>query len=786
MYPAPGVVTGEITMIDSPRSLIFKSGFEMMMGSMPVMAPSLQTVEGLWWRRDPAIDGFVTLANTTGNPVNVVLVVLGAHGATLPAQQVILAPHASQMLDLDELTAGLPGLESQQGGIHVQWTGHMGDVTVDGGLEGDREGYSADLPFWPHSPRGAMKHTMDRGQSQPAAPHHRKASGTLTLGAVGIMTGFPAESMNFPSGVRFTPYVTLRNTTGYPLALAPVLYLANTGQSQSFQLPQELLAPYETRQMNIAAEMAKLRLQSFDGLINLTYSYRGAFGDLLMAAGGVDQTGNYVFQVLPQGINSGWAKDIGGWTVAHGYDTMFTLWNPTGKAEDLLATFYYPTGSGSYILPVHLGPYTSMNIDMAQLIALGGADANGKTLPQGVTEGSVIFSSPQGMEGLIELAVNAAEFNVANATCGYCCICCAGVCSVAISAASTYVAVNGTLELYAYAYWSNGTQHDVSGQVTWSSDDSSLAEMLASPAGEVQGVAVGAPIISVQGQFRPTGQVCGCSPTCPGPTTFSADQQIDVISVSITSASLTSDQVTVALDAPAGVSGTLTVTWSGPSGNTDIANTNEGVGTYNFNPSLTGLVAGQYSGISATWLSITGQYTYNFYVLGNYLHTQYNTPAESQCTGGSSTAYLTAGPSACPWSTVSLVTQFITQAWTNGSGASNNYGLIQEYLAGCSSPPGGSNNYFRTVSQVAPGCSAPNNFLGNDSVAVDIFSSGHPLSCGDQVLIVGLGSGSGTVKTATDSCPACTSIAKIDDYTTSSACSNISSLGTFATIRINR
>ena len=71
------------------------------------------------------------------------------------------------------------------------------------------------------------------------------------------------------------------------------------------------------------------------------------------------------------------------------------------------------------------------------------------------------------------------------------------------------------------------------------------------------------------------------------------------------------------------------------------------------------------------------------------------------------------------------------------------------------------------------------------AVAVDVSSAGHPLQCGDSILIVGLGAGAGTVKTATDSCPACNGKAQVDDYNTSTACS-LTSLGTYMTIRTNR
>jgi hypothetical protein len=55
------------------------------------------------------------------------------------------------------------------------------------------------------------------------------------------------------------------------------------------------------------------------------------------------------------------------------------------------------------------------------------------------------------------------------------------------------------------------------------------------------------------------------------------------------------------------------------------------------------------------------------------------------------------------------------------------------------------------------------------------------LSCGDQVLIVGVG-----IKTVTDRCPACTGRQQLDNYTTQPACSagSIGDLGNFQTIQL--
>lgn len=195
-------------------------------------------------------------------------------------------------------------------------------------------------------------------------------------------------------------------------------------------------------------------------------------------------------------------------------------------------------------------------------------------------------------------------------------------------------------------------------------------------------------------------------------------------------------------------------------------------------PAVSGLVTGQYTGVNAQWLTGLGVYTDNFYVLGDYFHTQYNTPAESQCTGVSSPAFVTPGPTACVWTCVNLISKFISQAWLNGSGSSLNYGMIQEYTT-CSAPPGGSANYFQQVSKISPGCAGDS--LSGTTVAWPKAKNSN-LACNDQVLIVGLGGG--TVKSVTDNCPGC-SLTQLDNYNTSNACS-LASLGTFETIRVNR
>jgi hypothetical protein len=166
-------VAGVVDMLDAPRSLLFSASFMMPMMAQGMKSPNhaRQTLEGVWWRRNPEVGGFVSFANSSEKALSVSFEVIGSEGATLPPQSLSLPAHSTQMLDLDRLTQGLPGLENQAGGIRVQWLGSAADLAVTGGLENRREGFSSNMQFWSHDLMTAPA---------PSA-----------LAAVGMMTGEP-------------------------------------------------------------------------------------------------------------------------------------------------------------------------------------------------------------------------------------------------------------------------------------------------------------------------------------------------------------------------------------------------------------------------------------------------------------------------------------------------------------------------------------------------------------------------------------------------------------------
>ncbi|MGH9451735.1 MAG: hypothetical protein ACRD11_14555, partial [Terriglobia bacterium] len=495
----------------------------------------------------------------------------------------------------------------------------------------------------------------------------------------------------------------------------------------------------------------------------------------------VETASHMVVDARVENEGNGWAgSGANPWHLDKNTESILFLTNESDKPCPI---GFEVTANGVhyYLTNLKLNPHETRAIDIRALRDAQKPDFKGNKIPSGATDGSVNWIRLDDVPVMGRLMVISRHGGLASS---YDCNpsnCPADTVSLELLPNPVDLVPGGGSQLTIECEMKscNGSPYYESwpaSSCTWTSGNTSVASVDSS--GWATGVNYGTDSI---GAFGP-GTTCNCAYHCSEThPAVSGTTPVNVTNVQVTSVNLASDQVSASLNASSGTVSTLTVTWNGPSGNNDIASASEGPGTYTFNPALKGLVAGQYSGVTATWDGATATYTDKFYVLGSYSQSQYNTPSESTCTGGSGTAYLTTGPPSCPWSVVSLITGFISQAWENGSGATEHYGLIQEYLAACSPPSGASDNDFREVSSIQPACGS---YVSGTTVAWPSSMNTH-LACADQILIVGLGSGTGTVKEVTDKCPVCAAT-QLDNYTTSSACSGIAGLGTFPTIRINR
>lgn len=243
--------------------------------------------------------------------------------------------------------------------------------------------------------------------------------------------------------------------------------------------------------------------------------------------------------------------------------------------------------------------------------------------------------------------------------------------------------------------------------------------------------------------------------------------------ITILSADIISDAIVVQLE-PTTATGILTISLAGEVNHMILsASQIGGIRTFSFE--IPDIPENEFTQVEASWtvggVQVTDTEAQHFRKLGTYYHSQYNSPAESQCAGSPSLAYIT--NSQCNFSSNTLISGFINAVNLNGSGRSINFNdVAPEQFCMASAPQGAMGISFRR-DHIITGAFGN---VSNNTVAVNPF---HPyLSGNDTVFITGIG-----VKTVTDICPGC-SITQLDNYTTNTACLGVPSLGNFTTIKM--
>lgn len=384
--------------VDLSHSLIFTSGLS---PSSPVLGLSQsQIVEGMWWKQEANVSGFVALSNTSPDPVHASVQVTDATGNALAAHSVTVSSHGTKVVNMPEMQ----GARSNAGGVRIAYTGAAGSLIPNGGLLDQAVGYSARMPF----------------AVPPAASTSAAAESYAELG---LMTGASDPMMSFPAGTTFTPYSVARNVSNQPVQVTPTLWWMEGGAARSAPLRSVTLLPGQARNLDPPSLLSAAGLKNFNGSVNLVLDLQGPPRGLLLASGSVDEKNTYVFEVMPTTVHEGVAKSFSYWSIANGDDTMVTLWNPADEAQDFVFTLFY-TG-GHYNFPIHLGPRATNTFNVSEIVHNQIPDAEGNVVPASVHEGSARIAGAHDPAESILVSMAAGTYNVVKATCGEGCQTCA-------------------------------------------------------------------------------------------------------------------------------------------------------------------------------------------------------------------------------------------------------------------------------------------------------------------------------------------------------------------------
>lgn len=494
-----------VTSVDPVHSTIFTSGFEPSVVedlrfrmSKPKIGDKF-AVDGMWWKPEPGITGFIGLSNTTTEAIDARVQVSDDKSNLISEYTTRISPHGTKIVSLGALRE-VPANSS--GGLRVLHTGKTEGLLINGILEDESTGYSANLPF----------HYDFIGAPQSEDPE--------LYAELGLMAGTADPMMRFPAGTVFAPFSVVRNVSDQPVSITPTVYWMQNAGAHSARLPSTTLLPGETQDLAPSSMLATSGLASFNGSINLLLEAAGKPHALLFASGSVDQKNTYVFQVLAHGVQESIAKTISYWSTDSGDDTMVTVWNPADESQDYRFTLLF--AGGHYQLPIHLEPRATRTFNISEIIANQIPDEEGNIIPAAVHEGSARIAGAHADNEDILVAIDAGTYNVRKATCSYYCISCDGEVLAFVNVTPFAMAKSGKRQLSFTAQNNNGTQYSSTG--TWGSTNTGVATVSAQNNGLnglVTGIASGTSSLWAQGFGSVySSSYCAYDPSCPYNTNY--------------------------------------------------------------------------------------------------------------------------------------------------------------------------------------------------------------------------------------------------------------------------
>ncbi len=239
-----------VRIVDMIHSVIFTYGVP------PLPVPGDQNAhktiaEGLWWKHENNVTGFVALANISSRPIRAAIKVLDDQGTNIDTREVTVSPNGTKVVSLP----GLQSTSAKQGGIQVAYDGPSQALDVTGGLEDQDIGYSASVRFAP-------------------APSASEAASEDTTAELGLMAGAADPMMLFPVGTTFTPYSILRNISDGPLLIKPTLWWMQAGSAHSAVIGSFTLLSSQSRTLDIPTLLSTAGLKGFNGSMNLVFDVK--------------------------------------------------------------------------------------------------------------------------------------------------------------------------------------------------------------------------------------------------------------------------------------------------------------------------------------------------------------------------------------------------------------------------------------------------------------------------------------------------------------------------------
>ena len=332
--------------------------------------------EGVWWLPNETTNDYLVLTNQGSNPFKLDLSIYDAQGKE-SKQALALGARQTTRYSVRQLVQSA-GFRGSYGGIKVVAKTHAGSLDTVHFLFDEQAAFSALMKMFDQDPAAKIE-SRDFART-----------GVWTQRAPMLALSQPDPALGFPAGTILQPQIFVRNTTSKPVTAALRFNWRSQSASGKATGPTLQLAPFETRQIDIAALQDGNGLPKEANWTSVTLTTKGKPDDLVAVAASYDATLLYGAQT-PFSDQLSFRWEGGLWQYDAQHDSIITAGNGGTKPTQTAFTIFYNQGKDKYALEQTLQPDEQMWIDVGKLIRERVLDKNGNTLPVDLASGSYEF-----------------------------------------------------------------------------------------------------------------------------------------------------------------------------------------------------------------------------------------------------------------------------------------------------------------------------------------------------------------------------------------------------------
>lgn len=329
--------------------------------------------EGIWWLPTSATRDYLILTNQSNHSLEGTLWLYDASGKAWN-QPVLLTPRQTERVSVRDLVTKA-GLQGAYGGIKIDVPKGAGSLDTAHILFDEMAGFSATMKMFDYNPKSRIE---ERDYA---------ARGIWTTRAPMLALSNPDPVLAFPKDTVLQPQLLIRNTTSKPAKVDLSFHWRGPTKDGRASIPELILAPYETRKVDIKNLQDKQTLPQDAYWAQVTLSTNTLPDEVMAVATSYDATLRYGAQT-PFSDQLIAQLEGGQWQADSTHTSLIAAGNGGSRPVKAALTFFYNQGRQQYRMEQVIAPDDQLWVNVNDLIRNQVPDKDGNIIPGDVTSGA--------------------------------------------------------------------------------------------------------------------------------------------------------------------------------------------------------------------------------------------------------------------------------------------------------------------------------------------------------------------------------------------------------------